>query len=177
MFELENAVKQWRAELHDAGIYEGKTLEELESHLREEFSSLAGEMRGELAFELASHRLGPPHQLRREFAKTEWRFASVAWQALMIFVAGFCGYVAIYFAETLATDVGEERSRMIVSMLILGGAALGAAVLPKFLPQMKAIRARHIVVWGPLALIAAIILLIGTAGDRVVGTTDTEELR
>lgn len=177
MFELEEAVRQWRADLRDAGIRELKTIDELESHLREQFNSLASEMRAELAFELATHRLGQPHQLRSEFAKTEWRFASLAWQALMIFVAGFCGYVAIYFAGMLSPDVGEERSRMIVSMLILATGALGAAVLPRFLPQMKTIRARQIVVWAPMALIAAIIMLIGTAGDRIVGKTDTEELR
>lgn len=177
MFELEKAVEQWRSDLRDAGIHEAKTLEELEGHLREQFNSLAGEMRPELAFELATHRLGPPDQVRSEFAKTEWRLAAVAWQVLMICVAGFCVYAGVGLAEMMSADAGEERSRMIVSMLILASGALGAALLPRFLPQMKTIRARQIMVWGPAAVIAAIVMLIGTAGDRIVGKTETEELR
>ena len=177
MFELEKAIEQWRADLRQAGIHDRKTTEELESHLRDDIKALGTEMRLELAFELATRRLGKPEELRREFAKAEWRFASLAWRVLMAFIAGFSVYAAIFFAEVIPSDVGEERARMIVSMGILTAAALIAAALPGFLPEMRSLRWRGVFTWAPMVLIAAIVITIGKAGSIVLGTNESEVIR
>lgn len=70
MFNLEEAIKEWRQQMIEAGVKSGEVLSELESHLREDVER---EMRAGLspqqAFELAAERIGGAHQLKGEFAK------------------------------------------------------------------------------------------------------------
>ena len=177
MFELEKAIEQWRADVRSDGIRDRAAIEELECHLREEFRALLGEMRAELAFELAAHRLGSSKEIRREFRKVEWCGAGVAWQVLMGLIAAFSAWVAVRFAEMIPHDAGEERTRMIVSAALIGVAAVVAAVLPRFLPQAGSVRGRLLAVWGPLVLIGTIVMLIGSAGHWFLGRAESETLR
>jgi hypothetical protein len=70
MFNLEQSIAEWRRQMLAAGVKAPATLEELESHLREDLAALlrAG-VPGEQAFPLAVSRLGNPAPLRTEFNK------------------------------------------------------------------------------------------------------------
>jgi hypothetical protein len=70
MFDLEQAVAQWREQMLNAGIERELSLDELESHLRDEFAheALLGS-NTEQAFQSAVERLGRAEVLRAEFTK------------------------------------------------------------------------------------------------------------
>ena len=70
MPELEQRIAEWRRRMQVAGIRTPGSLEELESHLREDIRSLmsAGESEAR-AFDAASSRMGDPKSLGREFNK------------------------------------------------------------------------------------------------------------
>ncbi len=70
MFDLEEAVADWRRQMRGAGLKQAARLDELESHLREEFSAQAraGEVPA-TAFEFAVRQIGSADVLKTEFAK------------------------------------------------------------------------------------------------------------
>lgn len=70
MFDLESAIAEWRQELRAAGIHSAATLEELESHLREELERQA-RTQGDAAemFAAAVTAVGRPGELKSEFRK------------------------------------------------------------------------------------------------------------
>jgi hypothetical protein len=72
MFNLDTAIAEWRQQMLDAGIKASVTLEELESHLREEVEQqVRSDMDAEWAFEIAMLRIGRPNVLKDEFKKNE----------------------------------------------------------------------------------------------------------
>jgi hypothetical protein len=70
MFNLEQSISEWRQQMQSAGVNNREIVDELESHLREDwarrvrFGATAGQ-----AFEAAVHGVGQPGLLKAEFAK------------------------------------------------------------------------------------------------------------
>ena len=74
MFNLESSLTEWRRQMLAAGLQSGRSLDELESHLREEISVLQAAGSSEAAaFEQAVARLGSPHLVCTEFDKIRVR--------------------------------------------------------------------------------------------------------
>jgi len=72
MFNLEQSIASWRQELNAAGVQAPRVLDELESHLREEFQNqVRSGAAPESAFAAAVRRVGRADQLKAEFAKVE----------------------------------------------------------------------------------------------------------
>jgi hypothetical protein len=70
MFNLEQAIKDWRQRLLAAGVENPETLEELESHLREDIErQLRSGANEPGAFERAVRQMGSGRQLKTEFTK------------------------------------------------------------------------------------------------------------
>jgi len=70
MFDLNEAVAEWRRKLQREGMIETEDLDELESHLHDEVERLARSgTPEEEAFHIAVRRLGDTHELTREFSK------------------------------------------------------------------------------------------------------------
>jgi hypothetical protein len=94
MFNLEQAVAEWRRQMVKAGIKTPVPLEELEIHLRED---IAQQMRSGLsaqqAFGIAVKKIGHAPELKREFKKVsapmEAQFVKLAGIACVV-VALFC---------------------------------------------------------------------------------------
>lgn len=84
MFRLEEKILEWRRQMRAAGIATPQPLDELETHLREDFRALvaAGKPEEE-SFQLASSRLGHPGPLRTEFGKLKnpvwWPVTAGSW--------------------------------------------------------------------------------------------------
>jgi hypothetical protein len=71
MFDLEHAVADWRQQMAESGVSQSQILDELESHLREEFESrLASGLQDRHAFDAAVRTIGHAEVLKHEFAKT-----------------------------------------------------------------------------------------------------------
>jgi len=72
MFNLEQAISEWRHRMLAAGIQSPVPLEELEVHLREEMQKqMQAGLDGEKAFEISTQRIGQPKSLEGEFSKIE----------------------------------------------------------------------------------------------------------
>ena len=72
MFDLEQAVAEWRKEMLAAGIKTPVPLEELESHLREEIGrQLKSGLNSQSALEIAIQAVGQADVLESEFKKNE----------------------------------------------------------------------------------------------------------
>lgn len=72
MFNLEQAISEWRRQMRAAGIKTPVPLEELENHLREDFEAqVRAGVVSERAFEIAASRLGSPEAIQQEFGKVE----------------------------------------------------------------------------------------------------------
>jgi hypothetical protein len=70
MFDLEQAIREWRRELHARGIKRAETLDELESHLRDELEQqVRFGLDTKRAFVLARTGIGQSRSLQKEFGK------------------------------------------------------------------------------------------------------------
>ena len=69
MFDLEKAIADWREQMR-SGVSNRETLNELESHLRDDIEKeMRTGLNSQQAFELAVERIGGAHHLKCEFAK------------------------------------------------------------------------------------------------------------
>jgi len=74
MFNLEQAIAEWRMQMLAAGVKNPNVLDELESHLREDVEQqMRLGLSAEHAFAAAVRRIGQAGSLRREFAKVAGR--------------------------------------------------------------------------------------------------------
>jgi len=93
MFDLEKEIAHWRKRMRGAGIKSPGSLEELESHLRDEVArqTKAG-LSAEKAFDAAVQRLGQAETVGAEFAKTSERKArrERKLKLLSVAFAGLC---------------------------------------------------------------------------------------
>jgi hypothetical protein len=70
MFNLEQSISEWRGQMRSAGVKNPEIVDELESHLREDWARRveSGESE-EQAFEGSMQGVGQPSSLKHEFAK------------------------------------------------------------------------------------------------------------
>lgn len=138
MFDLNEAIGRWRANLVRRETFCGSDIDELESHLREEIEQMAGsKLSQEEAFWVATHRLGNTGDLAGEFAKinsgTVWSYR-VFWMA-----AGLLAYFMLsYFAGATS-----QACVWIAAFGGLGGYSLG----------LVSIAAKVLIVGGTLFLL------------------------
>src|SRR5689334_16933731 len=72
MFNLDEAIANWRRQMLACGFSSVEDLQELESHLRDDVAAqVRTGMNVEQAYELAVARLGAPADLKKEFAKSQ----------------------------------------------------------------------------------------------------------
>jgi hypothetical protein len=121
MFDVEQAVSEWRRKMLAAGIKSPVPLEELESHLREE---IEGERESgvsdERAFEAAVQRIGQADALRKEFAKERARHlrarqAKLKFWIWMYMVVSFA-LIALFDHDPIARTYG----RLVVICSLMG---------------------------------------------------------
>jgi hypothetical protein len=103
MFNVDQAIANWRRRMASGGVKNPALLDELESHLRGDMRVLvaAGTPESQ-AFQLAVSRLGQAGPLRAEFHKLEearcWPVTIVSW----LFVAGIVGLAGWLLTRLLA---------------------------------------------------------------------------
>jgi hypothetical protein len=92
MFDLEQALAQWRRQMESAGINSGVLLDELENHLREDITQkLRAGAPSQEAFNNSVQGIGSVEALNREFKKIHRR--SAALEKLMI---GICSILVAF---------------------------------------------------------------------------------
>ena len=122
MFDLEQAIADWRKQMLAAGIKTPAPLEELESHLHEDVAQQMREgIEAQPAFEAAVQKIGQPHVLKSEFQKTNAltverkRTLAIAAGVLTVLV----GFILEWATVVQSRDVGKMTSE-VVELLVLG---------------------------------------------------------
>jgi hypothetical protein len=88
MFDLEQAIAEWRRQMLSVGIKNPSAVDELECHLREDVEKeMQSGLSGEEAYQAAVKRIGLPLSLKSEFAKVAPR----KWVLLGILKGIFAG--------------------------------------------------------------------------------------
>ncbi len=128
MPEHEELIAQWRRNLAQTTGCNKEVLDELESHLRDEFQQLIQSGQSdEQAFALAVSRLGPPRALATEFAKVaesaSWLPIRLVMFVLTIFTTLLIGFLLLRWQEgrldlLLATHVGAITLGYTYSLIV-----------------------------------------------------------
>lgn len=133
MPDLNTRIANWRAELAEGGECSERDIDELESHLREEFDHLVSTgLTEEESFLVARHRLGDSDSLVREFAKVNavavWSYR-LFWMAAGILVMTTLGYVSYAMSE-LTVVIGQRTGLVgrALGLLSIGTYVLGTAL-------------------------------------------------
>jgi len=175
MFNLNEAIAGWRANLAQRETCRPPDLDELEGHLRDEFENLAApNLSDEERFLVAAHRLGAPAPLAGEFAKIN---GAAIWGNRIFWMAA--GLLAWFVLEPLAAAVSKGcvlvaalkgftpnelgwvafLSKAVVlggMLLLLGRAAVRSALGAKF-GELVTRRVGQVVLFG--AIVGATVVL------------------
>ena len=108
MFDLEQAITEWRRTMLAAGIKTPTTLDELELHLRDEIErQMTSGLSTQAAFEIALQQLGHPQAVQAEFKKTEEAAAARAWKRKQTLLVAITGLVSFHASIMLLFRLGS----------------------------------------------------------------------
>ncbi len=186
MFDLEQAIAEWRRQMIAAGIKTPVPLEELEIHLREEIErQLHKGINAQAAFDAAVKQLGHADVLRQEFKQDhlDIRLLSPIYMRAYCFLAAPLVVSMVWTFPGLGTISAWQLVSALADLLI----ALYIAGLPLFYRQLfirqsrlmgAAIRVGNwfAVIWTALALLSAFGLIqighaVGMVGWSVYAST------
>ena len=121
MFDLEQAVAEWRRQMVKAGIKTPVPLEELESHLRDEIErQTESGLSAVEAFPAAVHKIGAAQGIQSEFRKVESIKEDRQWQLVQIMLVAFTGLSPILCASAAFSKHGvasEMTPGQLISIL------------------------------------------------------------
>ena len=180
MFDLDEHVQQWKRSFTSTAAMRSADLEELEHHLRDSIASLTSlGLNPEEAFIVATHRVGAPAVVAREFAKVDgmarW-YQQASWMT-----AGALGYAIFGLAigalaslsqvvTLLAGGQGVAVGYTAVAITCIGWSLLAAWLYRK---QNEAGRRLTNISAGVLAALVASAVIIGSlvkmGGQMVLG--------
>jgi hypothetical protein len=153
MFNLDQAISEWRRQMSAGGVKDSAVLDELESHVREDVERQARAGVGtEKAFELAVKKIGPASALRKEFRKS---VASVVAEKLMlaaaILVLAFGAFLSMATLILCYQTITERVMGFIVISLSFGT----ICVWPAFISRLPVIHPKRKLQAAQVACLAA----------------------
>jgi hypothetical protein len=124
MFNLEQAISEWRQQLAAGGIKTPDVLDELESHLREDVDQqVRSGLNRQQAFQDAAQRFGQASVLKAEFRKAD-KTAALRLKRIVLAGSGLLYLAASSYSLVTHEMAGQER--------LLGFLALGFSILSGF---------------------------------------------
>ena len=182
MFDLEEQLRLWKLSFTTTPAMHSADMEELEHHVRDSMSTLASlGLSPEEAFILATHRVGAPVRVAREFAKVNgsrlW-YQQAAWMTAGALGYAICGLIISALASfsqvlaLLAGGTGVAVGFAAVAITCLGWAVVAALLYRRPSEDSRTARLTDIS-GGALASVVAVALVVGTlakfGGQLVLG--------
>lgn len=138
MFNLEQAIAEWRRKMLAADIKTPAPLNELELHLREEIErQVKSGITAQAAFQVAVESIGPVGQLKVEFKKVDGldkitlqKKAGHLYAGMLVFYSAIMTYTI--FAHDLT--LGERLLGLASLVTLLAGFYIAWQVTPRFFP-------------------------------------------
>jgi len=146
MFDLEQAIVEWRRQMLAAGIKAPVPLEELEIHLREEVElQVRSGLNEQQAFATAAQRIGQASTLKSEFAKAGETGRAAIWFLFtaVVFVSCWMQFgqspmvalvYCVFLAGLIAASFIDFKHFIIPDKITIGGILVGffcSALLPQ----------------------------------------------
>jgi hypothetical protein len=166
MFDLEQAIANWRREFKSAGIKAPAPLDELELHLREEIErQLKSGLTEQRAFVFATQKMGEAGMLKNEFQKDHARNWNLplAWAAWGTFAISFylpaygsCpGWLCAKFSVLAFSDTSGDWDSILLALLTLANLLMIASVfwLPRFSGNARSLKWLRGLSFAALALV------------------------
>ena len=137
MFDLNQAIAEWRRQMFAAGIKSAAVLDELESHLREVIEQQVQSGAGaQQAVTTAVQRIGLAHEIRAEFAKNpgtnEARQRKIAGRLFAVFL----GLYSVLGISALLRGPELNLAERLLGIAGLGATAFLAYVGWRFMPRI-----------------------------------------
>jgi hypothetical protein len=128
MFDLEQAIGDWRRQMAAGGIRTPAVLDELESHLRDDIEQqLRSGSSAQQAFEAAVQRIGQGNALKAEFEKVGGTNEGPRWKAVGIVYSTLAGFFSLAGLFNLFAS-----SKVSVVARLFGSAAVALTILSFF---------------------------------------------
>lgn len=149
MFDLNQAIVQWRAALAAQPNLRNSDADELEDHLREEIAGLtAGGLSEEEAFFVAARRLGTPQDLSGEFAiadPVQRRTFRLSWM-----IIGALALAFLWLAADIVTNFGTGFLSRLPGEVIVARNATGLGWVAGVI-RLTALVLGGVLIWRLLA--------------------------
>jgi hypothetical protein len=127
MFNLEQAIADWREQMLAAGIKTPVPLEELESHLRDEIErQVKSGLSAQQAFGIAARTIGQVPELKREFQKVE---APKEMQKIIKLAGVICVVAALFCPLAVLLQFSFSQGFSWLSVLALAVLAITIATI------------------------------------------------
>ena len=155
MFNLENAITDWRQQMLAAGIKTPVPLEELESHLRDEIErQMKAGLNEQDAFTAAVQKLGSADTVQTEFMKVDkiqgalkWKLMEIGLTLMTILFPLVMGVIVLKRASFIDLTAAEERSSL-VALAVFSLLAWGGRLGYRFLPVIQNRRIRDAILFS-----------------------------
>jgi len=155
MFNLEQAIADWRKQMLAAGIQTPVPLEELEIHLREEID---GQVKTGLnpqdAFTSAAQKLGPAHTVQNEFMKADKIQDAFKWKLMEIFLMTITILFPLFVGGTVLKRAGfidmtaAEKISSLTALAAYSLLAWSGRLSHRFLPVIRTKRIRDAILYS-----------------------------
>lgn len=141
MFDLDEAVSGWRRRMTAGGIKDSAVLDELESHVREDFErQTRSGVEAQKAFESAVKKIGPASALKSQFKKS---LVAVIGEKLMLAAAIlFLAFGAFLSIVTLLLCYQTTAER-VVGFVVISLSFGAICIWPAFIPRLPVIHAKR----------------------------------
>jgi hypothetical protein len=144
MFNLDDAIAEWRRQMLDAGINTPVPLDELEDHLRDDVQAqVRAGLSVQQAFAISARRIGEAHALKTEFAKAGDTTGAVR-KLMVCSCAVLIGLIFLLSGFTflqMQMGLGEQILAYAAVTFTLGAACSWRHAVP-FLPMIPSKRKR-----------------------------------
>lgn len=141
MFNLEQALIQWKQQMSAGGIKDAAVLDELESHLREEIErQMRAGANEERAFAVAAQKIGPAKALKTEFRKNG---SESLLEKLMIAIAISVAAFGFFLASVALMFCYSSWAERIVGFTAIGFTLLAIFGWSRIIPRLPVIRERR----------------------------------
>jgi hypothetical protein len=129
MFDLDQAIAEWRQQMRKAGFESPALLDELESHLRDDIAEQMRSVVGaQQAFEAAVGRIGHASALQAEFRKTGDAKKACERKVMQKFMAGAAAFYLLFVGACIVFKLGSF-SQVTLNQQLSGSAATALTVL------------------------------------------------
>jgi hypothetical protein len=163
MFNLDQAILEWRRQMLAADIKSPVPLDELETHLRDEIEQQAKSgLSGAEAFKIAVQKIGQAHRVQNEFKKVEPTKADWHWKLVQILLLAFSslfplgvGSQVFYFKTGSASQMTPgQKISCLAALMTFSLLAWGGRLSYRLFPVILAKRIRDAIHYSCFVLVA-----------------------